>query len=165
LTDVPGGEGLREALSGFGVNAAALHLHRQPTYAPTDPEHRSFLNVRAAGPYSEGSMSMAHVMPTLVDGTPIDLWKSWSTFRAEAPGEPLAETTYRHMIPTVDTLAAQAALAGQQGLDGLFVLGGYTRPYDSQETALLSALAAAEALAPEAPNVALLRAWRAAVES
>jgi len=58
----------------------------------------------------------------------------------------LFETEFRHMLPTPATLRAQDRLGALQGLDGLWFAGGYLYQYDSQETALRSALRVAQGL-------------------
>jgi hypothetical protein len=52
---------------------------------------------------------------------------------------------------------AQCALATQQGRGGLWFAGGYTLPFDSQETALLSAMSVAEGLTGGSVRTRLLR--------
>ena len=59
---------------------------------------------------------------------------------------------------TPGTLRAQRALATHQGTAGVWFAGGFTHPFDSQETALLSAITVAEALAPDSANLETLRA-------
>ena len=52
----------------------------------------------------------------------------------------LYDTQFRHMLPTPATLHAQDSIQPLQGRDGIWFAGGYLYPYDSQETALRSAL-------------------------
>jgi predicted NAD/FAD-binding protein len=58
----------------------------------------------------------------------------------------LHEARFRHMVPTTASLRAQSALLALQGQGNIWFAGGYTRPYDSQETALVSALDVAQGL-------------------
>ena len=44
------------------------------------------------------------------------------------------------MLPSALTIGSQNALRALQGRDRLWFAGGYTYPYDSQESALRSAL-------------------------
>ena len=63
------------------------------------------------------------------------------------------------MLPTPATLHAQDNLQLLQGLDGIWLAGGYLYPYDSQETALRSALRVAVGLqAPSTRSQLLLAA-------
>jgi predicted NAD/FAD-binding protein len=99
-----------------------------------------FLNCRVSGDYCEASMWMAEVLAAPGPQTAAKLWKSWVTHRDREPQQILHQVQFRHMLPTPASIAAQTALLNLQGLGGLWFAGGYTFPYDSQETALLSAI-------------------------
>jgi hypothetical protein len=60
-------------------------------------------------------------------------------------------------VPSPDGIRAQRLLATQQGRGGLWYAGGYTLPFDSQETALLSALTVAEGLVGGSARMRQLR--------
>jgi hypothetical protein len=63
------------------------------------------------------------------------------------------------MMPTLSTLSAQGAMSRLQGQDGLWFAGGFLHPYDSQETALRSAIGVALGLgAPSTRSKAMLAA-------
>ena len=89
-------------------------------------------------------------------GTTPSLWKSWVTHRQTLPAAPLHVAQFRHMLPTPATLAAQAQMQALQGQGGLWFAGGYLRPFDAQETALLSAMDVAQALNPAGARLAAL---------
>jgi len=84
------------------------------------------------------------------------LWKSWITHRAP-PQQVLASADFLHFAPSPAAIKAQRVLATQQGRNGLWFAGGYTLPFDSQETALLSALTVAEGFAGGSARTRLLR--------
>jgi uncharacterized protein len=133
------------ALAGIEFHDARLALHTDAVYAPAGPAHRSFLNCRVSGAFCEASMWMADVL----DDAPSPaskLWKSWVTHRSQQPAQIVADARFRHMLPTPRTIASQAALAKLQGTGGIWFAGGYTFPYDSQETALQSAMRIASGL-------------------
>ena len=88
-------------------------------------------------------MWMADVLSGPPPATAARLWKSWVTHRRLQPAQILHEAAYTHMLPTPSTLQAQDALRSLQGHDGIWFAGGYIHPYDSQETALRSALGVA----------------------
>ncbi len=69
---------------------------------------------------------------------------------------------YRHLIVSKDNRAWQQRLAALQGRADLFFVGMYTIDVDDHESALMSAVVAARALAPESPN---LRSLEAAVKT
>lgn len=137
---------------------AELRIHRDRAYAPAIDDNVSFLNCEVHGGYCEASMNLGICLPPLPSGAPVDLWKSWTTHRDAPPAESIAEAKFTHLDPSPETIAAQEELGALQGDGGVWFVGGWTRPFDAQETALLSALAVAESLAPEAPHRVALAA-------
>jgi predicted NAD/FAD-binding protein len=150
LQGLPGTALARNALQGIGFYPARLALHADPAFAPADPGWLSFLNCRVDGNFCEASMALD---PVLGGG---GLWKSWITHRA-APQQVLASADFVHVVPSPDAIRAQHVLATQQGRGGLWFAGGYTLPFDSQETALLSAMRVAEGLAGGSARTRQLR--------
>jgi predicted NAD/FAD-binding protein len=150
LQGVPGTALARNALQGIDFYPARLALHADPAFAPADPSWWSFLNARVEGTHCEASMQLDSVLG--VNG----LWKSWITHRAP-PQQLLASADFVHVVPSPDGIRAQRLLATQQGRGGLWYAGGYTLPFDSQETALLSALTVAEGLAGGSARTRQLR--------
>jgi predicted NAD/FAD-binding protein len=140
LQGIPGTGAQQLALAGIQFHDARLVLHTDPAYAPANSNFRSFLNCRVSGDYCEASMWMAEVLAAPGPQTAAKLWKSWVTHRDREPQQILHQVQFRHMLPTPASIAAQTALLNLQGLGGLWFAGGYTFPYDSQETALLSAI-------------------------
>jgi uncharacterized protein len=139
LNGVPGAAAQRAALQGIEFHQARLALHTDPVYAPSHPLFWSFLNCRPQDGFCEASMWMADVIAGAPRATTAKVWKSWVTHRA-LPSQVLHEAHFQHMLPTPATLVSQAALRALQGQGGLWFAGGYTWPYDAQETALRSAL-------------------------
>ncbi|MFO0889147.1 MAG: FAD-dependent oxidoreductase [Isosphaeraceae bacterium] len=146
LEDLPGTDAQREKLRGIEYHDARLALHRDPAYAPADSRYWSFLNCEPDGAFCEASMWLAPVLRGVPPATSSRLWKSWITHRRQAPQEVLSEAAFRHMLPTPATIRAQRGLLSRQGRGGVWFAGGYTRPYDSQETALRSAMDVALAM-------------------
>jgi predicted NAD/FAD-binding protein len=143
LNSLPGTEPQRAALQGIQFHDAQLALHTDPIYVGPNPLLWSFLNCRADGAFCEASMWMAPVIEGIPISTTGKLWKSWITHRSQAPAQILHQVGFKHMLPTPATIFAQDILALLQGRDGIWFAGGYTRPYDAQETALRSALGVA----------------------
>lgn len=140
LEGLPGTGRQREKLRGIEYHDARLALHRDPAYAPADPQYWSFLNSESDGEFCEASMWLAPVLRGVPPATSSRLWKSWVTHRQQPPQQVLGEAAFRHMLPTPATIRAQRGLLARQGQGGVWFAGGYTRPYDSQETALRSAM-------------------------
>lgn len=140
LQGLPGTVSQQMALGGIEFESTRIALHTDPIYAPKDPNHWSFLNCQAHNAYCEASMSLTTVLTGPWSQNAPSLWKSWVTHRDRQPAQVLREADFRHMVPSVNTLRAQSTLLGMQGRDGIWLAGGYTYPYDSQETAFVSAL-------------------------
>lgn len=64
---------------------------------------------------------------------------------------------YMHPLHTPDFARAQVDIAAHQGRDKLWFAGSWTHDVDLQETALTSAIAVAEHLAPGSSNLERLR--------
>ncbi|HZP47331.1 MAG TPA: NAD(P)-binding protein [Vicinamibacterales bacterium] len=147
----------RAALAAIEFRAARLALHATPSYAPSNPLLWSFLNSQIAGPYCEASMWLAPVLRSVPLATSAKLWKSWTTHR-NVPPATLAQASFVHLLPTPATITAQNAVRALQGIGRIWLAGGYLSPYDSQETALRSALGVALGLNVSTSRTAALAA-------
>jgi uncharacterized protein len=146
LNGLPDTAAQRTALQNITFHDATLALHTDPIYASPKADYRSFFNAQIRGAYCEASMWLVNALPGAPAATAGKLWKSWITHRTQLPGQVLALTSFRHMLATPSTLQAQRMLLSKQGQGNVWFVGGYTRPYDSQETALVSAIDVAQRL-------------------
>ena len=135
-------------------------LHTDPAYAPTDSRLWSFLNCQVQGGFCEASMWLAKVLTPAPGASAPDLWKSWVSHRQNLPAQIVHDAPFRHLLSTPATIQSQSVLRALQGLGGVWFAGGYTLPYDSQETALLSAMSVAEGLNPSAGRARLPKGAR-----
>jgi predicted NAD/FAD-binding protein len=156
LSGLPGCAAQIAALQNIEFHDARLALHTDPIYAPSHPMFWSFLNCSVQGQYCEASMWLANVLAGAPPATAAKLWKSWTTHRVQQPTQILHEASFKHMLPTPATLLGQSALRLLQGRDRIWFAGGYTRPYDAQETALRSGLSLALRLGPTSARVRAL---------
>ena len=140
LAGLTGTDLQQAALRGIQFHDARLALHLDPIYAAADFRLRSFLNCQIQGSFCEASMWLAGVLTEPPPATAAKIWKSWVTHRLQQPALVLREAAFRHLLPTPASLFSQTLLRGLQGRGGVWFAGGYTFPYDSQETALVSAL-------------------------
>jgi predicted NAD/FAD-binding protein len=140
LTTLPGTSAQQAALQGIEFSDAHLAIHTDPIYASPTTEYRSFFNAEIQNGFCEASMWMANLLPGTPSQTASRVWKSWITHRSQPPTQILAQTQFRHMVPTTATLHAQQSLRALQGQGGLWFAGGYTRHFDSQESALISGI-------------------------
>jgi uncharacterized protein len=154
LDQLPGFEAQAGLLRSVGFYPASLALHRDPLFAPADPNLRSFLNCHVHGPYCEASMAMEGVIADAPAASTSRLWKSWVTHR-ETLARPLFETSYTHVLPAASSMSALDQLRLLQGIGGVWIAGGYTRQFDSQETALQSAMAVASGLGVQSSRLTL----------
>ena len=145
LAGLAGTAAQRAALQGIQFHDARLMLHSDPVFAWPQPVMHSFFNAQVDGGFCESSMRLADVLPPQGGTTP-SLWKSWVTHRSSLPQQVLHDVSYRHMLPTPASLNAQSLLRPLQGLAHVWFAGGYLEPYDSQETALRSAMNVATGL-------------------
>jgi predicted NAD/FAD-binding protein len=100
---------------------------------------------------------LAQVLAIPRPHTAAKFWKSWVTHRTHLPSQILYQAQFRHMLPTVASLHAQTSLLTFQGQGDLWFAGGYLKPYDSQETALVSALEIAERMLWDSTRARALR--------
>jgi predicted NAD/FAD-binding protein len=158
LEGLGGTDAQRTALRGIEFRDARIAVHAAPTYVPTRPALRSFLNCRIDGDVCEASMALGDALADVPQAIAARVYKSWVSHRTDPPGEVLAEATFRHMLPTASTLEAQSHLKSLQGRDGIWFAGGYLHPYDAQETALRSAIGVALGLGLATPKLTSLQA-------
>jgi predicted NAD/FAD-binding protein len=91
-------------------------------------------------------MWLADVLTAAPGASPPKVWKSWVTHRRQLPVQVLHQASFRHLLSTPATIHAQSVLGALQGQAGLWFAGGYTQPFDSQESALLSAMGVASGI-------------------
>ena len=139
LRALPGTTPQRRALDRMEFHDARLALHTDPVYAPADQNGRSFLNCDVHDAFCEASMWMASVIS---DPRPRPRPSSGragpriARSRRRCCTTPSSGTCSRRR-PRCTPRTASNPL---QGRDGIWFAGGYLYPYDSQETALRSAL-------------------------
>ena len=105
-----------------------------------------------------GSVWYGALDPDLPSGAAIDVFKSWSLRRRSQPTQILLQRSFKHPLINQATIDAASALRPLQGQGGLFFSGIYTNGFDSQESAVYSAMQVAESLAPSSPTLAALKA-------
>lgn len=158
LAGIAGTRAQQVALAGIEFEDTRIAVHSDPAYVPKDPNLWSFLNCQIHGGFCEASMWLGKVLTTPSPvRTEVKLWKSWVTHRERQPTSVLRESNFRHMVPTVATIRAQSNLSELQGRDQIWIAGGYTFPYDSQETGLVSALKVAAGLNVTSARTRLFR--------
>lgn len=151
LNNLPDMTAQRTALDTVEWYDSHLAIHRDPIYAASDPKNYSFLNCRVQDEkYCEASMNLSISVAPPKDGQPTGLWKSWTTLRNVQPKEILHTVEYKHYLPTPKSFKGNNALAALQGQGNVWFAGGWTKTFDTQETALISALEVVKGLKADA---------------
>ncbi|GAB3391475.1 hypothetical protein GCM10027568_17100 [Humibacter soli] len=155
LTGLP--YGLRDTLGAFDYYPARLAIHRDPACMPADPRDWCMHNAAVGDDSCEATFWLGAYRTDPATDHPLRLFKSWATHRAVQPREVLTERTFHHLLLTPAAVSAARELERWQGWNGLHFAGHFTQLTDLQETALVSAMAVADALDPDSPNLASLR--------
>jgi predicted NAD/FAD-binding protein len=149
LAGVPETAELRTQLARFEYFDTTIAIHGDPRLMPRDRAAWSVVNVRTDGAHSQLSIwSPARGIP---------VFKSWVTYDAELPQPLYATVSYRHGLIDTGYFDAQRRLRPLQGAHGVSLAGLYTADADSHESAILSAVAVAERLAPRSARLGVLK--------
>jgi predicted NAD/FAD-binding protein len=136
-------------LARFRYFDTTIAIHGDRRLMPRERAAWSVVNVRTDAAHS--SLSIWN------PSRGADVFKSWVTFDDELPQPLYATATYRHGLIDTEYFDAQRRLRPLQGRHGVSLAGLYTADADSHESAIRSAVAVAERLAPDAPRLARLR--------
>jgi predicted NAD/FAD-binding protein len=153
---------LRAILSRYEYFDSRIVIHTDPVYVQRDRTNWASYNAGVDGRQCEGSVWYGGLRPKLASGGTIDVFKSWATRRRAEPKKILLERQYQHPVISRSTLRAARALRPLQGRDGLYFSGQYTTGFDSQESAVYSAMKVAESLAPASRTLRSLKMLLAA---
>jgi predicted NAD/FAD-binding protein len=88
----------------------------------------------------------------------IPVFRSWVPPGTREPTKVQARRAFRHLVVTPRHPDIQRRLEALQGAAGVWLAGMYVTDVDDHESALLSAIRVATALAPRSPTLARLRA-------
>ena len=126
-------------------------VHGDPSFLPPDRRDWSHTNL-----FLDGETAWMSDWPGLRGGVPVI--RTWLPKGRGAPSPLYARRSFHHVTMCPDNAILQRRIAAVQGAGGLWVTGMYAADVDNHESALLSAIVPARALAPEAPNLARLLA-------
>jgi uncharacterized protein len=139
-----------------------LLIHTDPAYVDHDRTNWTAYNAEVDGRQCEGSVWFGALHQQLRSGGTVDVFKSWAQRRRADPTRILLERRFKHPLISRSTIQAARALRALQGRDGLYFSGQYTTGFDSQESAVYSAMQVAESLAPGSHALASLKSRLAA---
>ncbi len=139
-----------------------LLIHTDPAYVNRDRSNWEAYNAGVTGGECEGSVWYGALRQKLPSGGTIDVFKSWAERRRADPRHILLERRFKHPLISRSTIEAARALHQVQGRDGLYFSGQYTTGFDSQESAVYSAMRVTESLAPRSRTLTSLKTLLAA---
>jgi predicted NAD/FAD-binding protein len=149
LTGIVGAAEMQRVVGTFRHFETEIVIHGDPSFMPPDARDWSHSNLFLDGETAWMSDWQGHH-----DGAPV--FRTWLP-KGRAPPRALhARRSYHHVLMTPQNAVSQRRIAAVQGTAGLWVTGMYAVDVDNHESALLSALVPAMALAPKARNLARL---------
>jgi predicted NAD/FAD-binding protein len=146
-----------DLLKAYEYFNSRLLIHLDPTYVQHDRTNWSVYNAGVDGRQCEGSVWYGALRDRLPSGQTVDLFKSWAKRRDVEPTRILLERQFKHPVISRSAIQAARALRPLQGRHGLYFSGVYTTGFDSQESAIYSAMKVAESLAPDSRALASLK--------
>jgi uncharacterized protein len=162
MRTVPGFADLATVLSAYEYFDSRIVIHTDPAYMQPDRSNWEVYNAGILGFQCEGSVWYGALHQPLPSGQTIDVFKSWAERRRADPTQILLQRRFQHPRINSSAIEAARALAPIQGRDGLYFSGVYTTGFDSQESAVWSAMQVAESLAPGSQTLAALKTLLAA---
>jgi predicted NAD/FAD-binding protein len=150
---------LAALLDAYEYFDSRIVIHTDPTYVQRSRHNWAVYNAGVHGSECEGSVWYGALHPS---GAKLDVFKSWAERRRADPRKILLERRFKHPLIGRSAIQAGRALRPLQGRGGLYFSGQYTTGFDSQESAVYSAMKVAEMLAPGSHTLASLKARLAA---
>ncbi|HNC98750.1 MAG TPA: FAD-dependent oxidoreductase, partial [Myxococcota bacterium] len=142
---------LARVAAGFRHFPTQIVIHRDPAQMPRDHFRWTNLNVRFDG---------THAWTTEWAGRDLrqNVFRTWLPPGHPEPAQVEHRRTFRHLLVDGQSRTRQLEIAQLQGRDGVFLAGMYTCDVDNHESVAASAVAVAERLSPESPQLAQLHA-------
>ncbi len=162
MRTAPGFGHLAELLSAYEYFDSRILIHTDPVYVQRNRRNWEVYNAGVSGRQCEGSVWYGALHRKLPSGQSIDVFKSWAERRRAEPKRILLKRRFKHPHITREAIQAARALGPLQGRNGLHFSGVYTTGFDSQESAIYSAMKVAETLAPRSQTLASLKTRLAA---
>lgn len=154
LSGLQEAEALLEVIQRFRHFEAEIVVHGDPSFMPPRRADWSHINL-----FDEGDHAWMTDWSGWRHGLPV--FRTWMPPRREPPAPLYCRRRFHHLIMTPESATLQRRIAALQGRAGIWLAGMYAVDVDNHESALLSAVPLAQALAPESPNLdRLLRAVR-----
>jgi predicted NAD/FAD-binding protein len=144
LSDLSPAEPLVAVLRRFRHFETEIVIHGDPSFMPPHRADWGIINL-----FNDGDHAWMTDWSGWRQGLPV--FRTWMPPHREAPASPYHRRLYHHLIMTPENLELQRRIAGLQGRAGIWLVGMYAVDVDNHESALLSAIPPALALASESP--------------
>jgi predicted NAD/FAD-binding protein len=146
LGGVPALAEMRAAVGGFRHFETETVVHGDPSFMP--PRRRDWAHNNL---FFDGDLAWMSDWPGLRDGVPVI--RTWLPKGRALPQPLYGRRSFHHLLMTPENPVLQRRIAALQGAHGLWVTGMYAVDIDNHESALLSAIVPATALAPRSENL------------
>ena len=146
LREVPSAREMHSTVSSFRHWEIEIAVHGDASFMPPDRRDWSHNNLFFEHDHAWMTDWQGHR-----DRRPV--FRTWLPKSRPPPFPLYGKRSYHHVIMSSETTEQQRRIAAAQGKAGLWVTGMYAVDVDNHESAFLSALVPALALAPEAPNL------------
>jgi predicted NAD/FAD-binding protein len=151
LRGVPASTEMQEVVGEFRHFETEIVVHGDASLMPPDRRDWSHNNL-----FLDGDTAWMSDWQGFRDGVPVI--RSWLPKGRALPRPLYGRWTFHHVLMKPENAILQRRIAAQQGAAGLWVTGMYAVDVDNHESALLSAIVPARALAPGAENLRRLLA-------
>jgi uncharacterized protein len=162
MRTAPGFAHLATLLSKYEYFDSRILIHTDPAYVQRNRRNWEVYNAGVGGLQCEGSVWYGALHEKRPSGQTIDVFKSWADRRRADPKHILLARRFKHPHISRSTIQAARALGPLQGRNGLYFSGVYTTGFDSQESAVYSAMQVAESVPPRSQTLASLKTRLAA---
>jgi predicted NAD/FAD-binding protein len=146
LRGVPAAADMHAVVGSFRHFETDIVIHGDPSLMPADKRDWSHTNL-----FVEGEIAWMSDWQGLGEGVPV--FRTWLPRGRALPSPLYGRRGYHHLVMSPENAVRQRRIAALQGALGLWVTGMYAVDVDNHESALLSALVPAEALAPYGENL------------
>jgi predicted NAD/FAD-binding protein len=149
LRGVPTVADMQATVASFRHFETEIVIHGDPSFMPADRRDWSHTNV-----FLDGEAAWMSDWPGRREG--VSVIRTWLPTGRTPPRPLYGRRRFHHLMMSPENAVLQRRIATLQGTSGLWVTGMYAVDVDNHESALLSALVPAQALAPASQNLARL---------
>jgi predicted NAD/FAD-binding protein len=147
LRGLPAATAIQAAIAGFRQFETEIVVHGDASFMPKNRGDWAHNNL-----FFGGDVTWMTDWQGLRANAPV--FRTWLPKGAKRPDPTYGRRSFRHLIMTPENGVLQRQVAAHQGAGGVWACGMYTADVDNHESALLSAVVPARALAPQSRNLA-----------